>query len=433
MSFYTWELIKSGAFTNNFNIEGLDGDSDEVWLLIIAAKHTSPFDLLLRFNDDDGPNYDILWHAIYKYQGTAYHDASSDEGLTEIYAEYQALKERLAYIVIGAKSGRKRHALIQAQGYTDPDNSDNGDFPGFWRNTNDNITKINIITGAITEGKYFLYKVKSLVEFAGKVPLTWGLLPKSQVDDEKIEEAINRLIQAHDDDETAHLGAGQSLQSHKVSEIIDHLVASIIADKLAKFSVNLEKLMADRIYFFSGEIDNAIWEYEVDGNGSIVKHVLGIFLMSGNVSGNYTYIAAVPGGWQDLVNFGKDIIFQTSFQVNQITSQTIWLTVGCQPASEKYFGFKIVNNKLYSVSWNTGSEESTELLTLTADTIYVIRADFKVSEQKIYFYVDEVLKATHTTNIPSGTTDTAIFYQIKSDADAYKRLVVHDVVASFGR
>jgi len=62
--------------------------------------------------------------------------------------------------------------------------------------------------------------------------VTWGLLEKSLVDDETIEEAINRLIQAHDDDETAHLETGQSLQSHKASEIIDHIARSIVPDKL---------------------------------------------------------------------------------------------------------------------------------------------------------------------------------------------------------
>ena len=64
------------------------------------------------------------------------------------------------------------------------------------------------------------------------MPETWGLLPKSQTDSEKIEEAIARMIQEHNEDETAHLGAGQSLQSHKASEIIDHVVHSVLAEKL---------------------------------------------------------------------------------------------------------------------------------------------------------------------------------------------------------
>jgi len=63
-------------------------------------------------------------------------------------------------------------------------------------------------------------------------PITWGQLPKSQIDPERIEEAIARMIKEHNEDESAHLGPGQSLQSHKASEIIDHAVKSILAEKL---------------------------------------------------------------------------------------------------------------------------------------------------------------------------------------------------------
>jgi len=60
----------------------------------------------------------------------------------------------------------------------------------------------------------------------------WGLLEKSQVDNEKIEDAITRLVGVHESDPDSHLGVGESLQSHKASEIIDHVARSIVADKL---------------------------------------------------------------------------------------------------------------------------------------------------------------------------------------------------------
>ena len=62
--------------------------------------------------------------------------------------------------------------------------------------------------------------------------VVWGLLPKSQIDAETVEEAISRIVDEHNYDEEAHLGEGQSLQSHKASEIIDHLVSSIVSDKI---------------------------------------------------------------------------------------------------------------------------------------------------------------------------------------------------------
>jgi hypothetical protein len=76
--------------------------------------------------------------------------------------------------------------------------------------------------------------------------ITWEFLRKSQFDNEKIEEAVARLIAEHNDDETAHLEVGQSLQSHKASEIIDHLAASIVADKIGDREVLDQHMQHDR-------------------------------------------------------------------------------------------------------------------------------------------------------------------------------------------
>jgi len=77
--------------------------------------------------------------------------------------------------------------------------------------------------------------------------VTWGLLEKSLVDDETIEEAIGRLIGVHNDDEESHLLAGQSLQSHKASAIIDHAALSVVEDKLAEGCVTTNKITANQI------------------------------------------------------------------------------------------------------------------------------------------------------------------------------------------
>jgi len=61
---------------------------------------------------------------------------------------------------------------------------------------------------------------------------TWGNMPKSQDDPQKPNEAINASIDDHNNDPEAHLGANQSLQSHRASEIIDHIARSIVGDKV---------------------------------------------------------------------------------------------------------------------------------------------------------------------------------------------------------
>jgi len=62
--------------------------------------------------------------------------------------------------------------------------------------------------------------------------VTWGNLLKSQISSEKIEEAITRMIQDHEDDPNAHIEEGESLQSHKASEVIDHVVHSVLGEKI---------------------------------------------------------------------------------------------------------------------------------------------------------------------------------------------------------
>jgi hypothetical protein len=60
----------------------------------------------------------------------------------------------------------------------------------------------------------------------------WQNLAKNSEDPEKIEEAVDRLVGVHNDDENSHVEVGQSLQSHKASKVIDHIARSIVGDKL---------------------------------------------------------------------------------------------------------------------------------------------------------------------------------------------------------
>lgn len=72
---------------------------------------------------------------------------------------------------------------------------------------------------------------------------TWGLMAKSQIDNEKVEEAIDRIVQQHDDDPTSHLADGQSLTSHRASEIIDHRARSVVNDKIIEVARSYTAIM----------------------------------------------------------------------------------------------------------------------------------------------------------------------------------------------
>lgn len=63
-------------------------------------------------------------------------------------------------------------------------------------------------------------------------PYIWADLARATNDPTTIDEAIGVAVAAHNDDPDAHLGDDQSLQSHRASEIIDHLAESVVNDKL---------------------------------------------------------------------------------------------------------------------------------------------------------------------------------------------------------
>ena len=77
--------------------------------------------------------------------------------------------------------------------------------------------------------------------------INWGVLTKSQADNELIEEAIARLIAEHNADETAHVDTGQSLESHKSSVIIDHSAGSVVEDKIDDEAVTSDKITANQV------------------------------------------------------------------------------------------------------------------------------------------------------------------------------------------
>src|SRR4030042_340129 len=65
---------------------------------------------------------------------------------------------------------------------------------------------------------------------------TWGAIPKAQDDNQLIDEAIAAAISNHEADSEAHLGAGESLETHRAQDVIDHPAESIVSDKYNNLS-----------------------------------------------------------------------------------------------------------------------------------------------------------------------------------------------------
>lgn len=157
-TFAGWELIKTGTFTGNINIADLDGNADRLWTLIIRARHTANFQLRIRFNGDAGANYSRYMHLIGRPAGTEVHQLDSAINDTEMDLNWPNTPNVLATIYIMAKSGVDRLINWNVSDYASNTTFSVIQGGGAWRNTAANITTINIITGTITEGEYWLFK-----------------------------------------------------------------------------------------------------------------------------------------------------------------------------------------------------------------------------------------------------------------------------------
>lgn len=233
---------------------------------------------------------------------------------------------------------------------------------------------------------------------------TWGLLPKSQTDDTTIDEEIDLLIQAHDDDENAHLDADQSLQSHRASDIIDHLAESIVQDKILDGEINLAKKSWNEFEYNTCWDSLGAWAYAA---GRASAGVAGMML---SANAGINTVAKLSGeGYGDInaTNWAKDMLFQTALSLPATTSQLAYFMIGsCElDGTDNSFGFKVNNGTLYAIHIVGDGEDQTEYTTeitgITLTNFNIYRAEFSVTDQAFYFYVNGILKATQTTNIPT--------------------------------
>lgn len=188
---------------------------------------------------------------------------------------------------------------------------------------------------------------------------TWGDLPKGSTDAQLISEAITQAITDHNNDPDAHLGEGQSLQSHKASEIIDHEAESIIADKIAEGQISLLHISQTRQFIpvpLSGiKLDTAA--------PNSFTHATYAEIATGPTTN--TWYTAYTGGDEQYTLLGaasKSPHFRMRLVPTLLTSMQAYFGIG-DFLGDSALGFKIDGTVLKAVWWdNTAAEH---LITLT--------------------------------------------------------------------
>ena len=238
----------------------------------------------------------------------------------------------------------------------------------------------------------------------------WGTLPKSQTDDETIEEAIDRLIAVHDDNENAHIGAGKSLNTHKAQEVVDHPAYSVVRDKIKfdRFIIDEDFIGIEAWSKSAGVSNNYVAEMIIE-TGVVINTIRHAFMPAGESMEEQPYQAQNPN-WETRVKFSDD------------TNQDIYLGT-IDDSLEFGWGFKIIDNEIFY--WYVDGDEnsqSAKIADLTSDEWMTFRCEL-VNGVTLKFYINGVLK--HTVNNPSiFNFGSFMGYYVKNTAAASKYLYI---------
>jgi hypothetical protein len=207
--------------------------------------------------------------------------------------------------------------------------------------------------------------------------MTWGALPKNQTDPSLITDAISAAIAAHNSDPDAHMASGQSIDLHRVNDVLDHPAGSVKNDKSSFNGFNYDLKFADystwskykagSVYSFSQDNTEIYFESSPSGaagynrlykNFSNSPSILSSYFISANILTENT-----PGSSQ-YWSFG---LFDSFLAVNRVQ------------------GFKYSGGKLYASLFNASANTHMDYELVGVNI-------FDNSEHNLRLYYDATLK-----------------------------------------
>jgi hypothetical protein len=227
---------------------------------------------------------------------------------------------------------------------------------------------------------------------------TWGLLAKSQSEATTIDEAIATAIASHEADPDSHLGTGESLQSHKASEIIDHLAGSIVADKYTMLQkdwvCNFDSLSP---FYVSGTVGNDqapgfIMFIEYGGTATAELGTMQEFYNERNDWTKYIFYEVLALLYVDSTN---KLFFGFGAMLTMVTSRAV--------------GFYLNNTTLYGYLNDSGTVKTVALTIANLAATHNYRFEFDPALGKTTFFVDGV-QAGQLDNAVSPVTTGAVIH-----------------------
>ena len=244
----------------------------------------------------------------------------------------------------------------------------------------------------------------------------WGLLSKASDDNETIEQAIARLIQVHNEDANAHDEAGQSLFIHKSQDHIDHLLGSVVADKLS----HSEGIMhCDFESLDSWTIVGDVSHDDLLGAELYIEWgVTNLSRMWGTIKwvGHY-------------LNYAKDGQFQTAFWLDVTANTKAYAMLGhyVNDNNLEGYGFQILAGAIKGF-WGDGANPTfTAALGINTTTPHIYRAQYDGTNKNVKFYIDGALVATIEDIEPIADLEPAVYYRYEATGAVDGFMHVKDV------
>ena len=205
----------------------------------------------------------------------------------------------------------------------------------------------------------------------------WGLLQRALGDPQTIDEAIAAAVAAHEEDPTAHLGVGESLEQHKTDGIVDHPAGSVLPDKISfsdyQFDTTFESLGG---FTITGRVTNNSWpgaSFDIfDGGGDDA-------MLRANMVG------VIPSG---AVNY--DILVDIYFNVDSVAYDwDMFAGISNTNQSIRSLGFEIVNGNIIGTArWGWAKRVTPTLFTITGPQMVFARVRYDHTLGVIYYYIN---------------------------------------------
>lgn len=247
----------------------------------------------------------------------------------------------------------------------------------------------------------------------------WGSLEKSQDDPETIEEAIARLVEAHNDDSEAHLGAGQSLEAHKTEGMIDHPAGSVASDKLAQ-----KRFVVTNFESLDG------WGVFATGTGTRYLNFPGVVLQTGTTTSSRSTLYTGQDGFTNF-DTAKSFMLKYVIRLSHSSGLTFRFGIGALGGGDGTAGVGFIydgtNLKAYYEDEEVVTTGSAITCDITVAHVYEVR--YVGGSDSFGFYIDGVLVATLSHTFVDTQADILFNFNLYNTTGAQRQMYVSDAVA----